>query len=196
MKAEELHKRCLERDEQAWSYAYNYVLSYLRRTNGPDGDMRDLAHDTIRYFLDGALDRVRKPAAFKKLLRMKAGALLIDYKRYQGIRPEEPLETRHEGNPSGQNPGAEDALTEPETRLFLEKAVKILRQALRAIDKECGRLLEGYFRARFLGTGVKALASEMARPENTVRVMIHRCHKKLLEQPGYRALVEEYRAGG
>ena len=196
MTSEELHRRCRERDAEAWTYAYNYVLAYLRKTIRSNKEIYDIAHDTILYFLEGGVDRVENPKAFEKLLRLKARGLFIDRRRYEKAHPGESLEREdEEGRSTGQNPDIEPVESDPESALFLEKATAILKTCLDAMCDECAELLKRYFRARFMGEKIKDLAMEMGKPASTLRVMIHRAYKKLLEQPAYRAILEEYRAG-
>lgn len=193
MKSGELYSRCKERDEAAWTYAYNYVLSFLRGIAGSRQDILDIAHDAILYFMAGGLRHVREPEAFKNLLRRKGLGLVIDRYRHERLHRHVPLGTEdEEGWPMRENPeiGREDA--DWDTGLFLERVMNILKESLRGIGKECSDLMGRYFLARFEGRKVKDLAEDMGRPASTLRVTIHRCYKRLIADPAYRSLLEDY----
>lgn len=195
MKAEELYNRCKRKEEEAWAYAYNYVFAFLKNTTGTYQDIEDITQDTILYYLGSGLHKLESPKAFKQWLRMKAKALFIDRYRRQTQHRHEQLEPEDEnGRPGAENPTIEPVQPKVEEALFLEKALAIINKSLKAISVECKNLLERYFFARFLGEKGEIIALELGMPASTVRVKIYRCHQKLLQQPEYLTLLEEYQA--
>ena len=197
VKPEILYQRCVDGDEMAWNYVYNYLLAYLRQTGTPESDAQDLAQETIRYCLDRGLKFIRKPKAFKKVLRMKARALFLDQYRARKNRKElgearlgemgldqfSDVTSASRGNPL-------------EIRIFLSQALGIVRRSLAALDGECRRVLDIYFRARFLGVKMKEAAKEMALSPSAFRTKAHRCGQRLMGQPEYANLLVEYRRLG
>lgn len=193
MKAEELYNRCKEKEEEAWAYAYNYVFTFLKKTTGTYQDIEDITQGTILYYLGSGLSKLESPKAFKQWLRLKAKALFIDRYRHRTKHSHEPLEPEDEnGQQQDENPTIEPAHPKVEEALFLEKTLVIIKKSLKAISVECKNLLERYFLARFLGEKGEEIALELGMPASTVRVKIYRCHQKLLQQPEYRGLIEEY----
>ena len=191
MTSEELHKLCCEKEGRGWTYAYNYVIWFLRDRHVSDQNIMDFTHDTILYFMEGGIQLIENPRAFKKWLRLKAWAFFIDSKRRE--RPREPLEVEDEdGKALGQNPAIQGIEPNHDRMLFLERSMKVINACLSTMCDECATLLKKYFRARFLGEKLRALAMDMESTESGLRTKIHRSHKKLKEQPAYRALLEEY----
>lgn len=192
MTSEELYRRCVDNDEQAWAYTYNYVNRFLKKTAAKDEEVEDITHDTLYYFLDGGLERIKNPLAFKQLLRLKARGVFIDRYRYRIARRHEPLYKNDEfDRPMGENPGITSVDSRVDEALFIEKALKVLKKTLESIGSECKTLIERYFRARFMGENVSEIAKELGKPENTVRVNIYRCHQKLTRQAAYRRLLDD-----
>jgi len=191
--SEELFKACLENDPQAWTFAYNYVIAYVKKKFPFLPESLDLAHDTILYFMEGGMEPIDHPRAFKKWLRLKAEGLFIDRKRFELSHPKEPLEIRNANEETFRlNPSIKPDQSTPDNILFLEKALKVVRMALNSLSQECRELLEKYFTSRYLGHKTKDLALEMGSGESALRTKIHRCHKKLMQHPAYREILEEY----
>ena len=194
MTSDELYSRCIQNDEEAWAYAYNYVCAFLKKTTGKYQDIEDLVHDTLHYFLDGGLEKLEKPHAFKKWLKMKSKGLFIDRYRYKTAHRHEPLEFEdNKSHSRKENPAIEPADPEVEDALFLKKAIPILQETLKAIGEECRNILERYFRGRFMGDKTKDMAEDLDLLGNTFRVKVHRCLKKLFRRPEYTALLEDYK---
>jgi len=193
MTSEELYRGCEANNEEAWTYAYNYVIRLLKRKLSNQQDLLDVAHSTVCYFMDSGLKKIRKPRAFKQWLRLKAMALFIDQYRFFKANPHEPFEIQAKNRQSSvENPKLHSVYTKVEETLFLEKVLSIMSEALRSTGKDCEDLLRRYFKARFLGETIDIIASELGTPASTIRVRIYRCHKKLISHPGYRALLEDY----
>jgi DNA-directed RNA polymerase specialized sigma24 family protein len=191
--SEELFKACLVNDPRAWTFAYSYVIAYVRKKFPFHPETLELAHDTILYFMDGGIEAIDRPRAFKMWLRLKAEGLYIDRRRFEASHPHEPIEIGNDGgNTSRPNPAIEPDRSTPDNAIFLEKALKVVRMALNSLSQECRELLEKYFRSRYLGHKTKDLALEMGSGENALRTKIHRCHKKLMQHPAYREILEEY----
>jgi len=194
MTSEKLYQLCLENDETAWTCAYNYVHGFLKQKGVPGKDMEDILHDTLVYFIDGGLKKIKHAGAFKKWLRLKAMAFLIDRHRFQAYRRHEPLETEsEEGRSIGENPAIPHVQPNADDVFFLKSALPVVSKALKAIGNECEILLKRYFKARFLGEKLKDVAREMGIQYNTFRTKVRRCHKKLMRQPEYIALLDDYR---
>ena len=58
----------MQNDEQAWTWAYNYVANYLKKAEKEIQDPEDIVQDTMRYFIEGGLQNINNPRAFKQLL--------------------------------------------------------------------------------------------------------------------------------
>lgn len=172
------------------------MIRYLKRKLGEDPELRDRVHETILYFLDGGLSRIREPKAFKFWLRAKAECQLIDRKRYAAAHPAEPFEMEDEkGRWVEQNPGIKAVQPNPDDTLFLHEALYALKVALQSLNSECRELLKKYIRLRFLGRKVKELAANLGLEESTLRTKIHRCYRRLLQHPTFRAVLEDYKDG-
>ena len=196
MTPEELLQRCSENDEHAWTYAYNYVLRYLTCMNVAEADREDIAQDALRYFLEGRLSTVRNPRMFMVLLRLKAKGIFLQRVNTSRRNPTAPLTLKSDRpNETRDNPDIPPVLPDAEERIWAESAARIVRHAIAKTGEKCSRLLHYYYEYKYIGKKIKTLASDLGLKYEQMRLDIHRCNQKLIQQPEYRKLLEEYRAG-
>jgi RNA polymerase sigma factor (sigma-70 family) len=193
MTSEELYRGCMENDQNAWHYAYNYVISALKQIDSIEQDFEDIAQDTLLYFLSGGINLIENPKAFKSWLRIKARAVVYDLWRKNRIRKHQSLEKTDEyGQVVGENPNLPHVDPYEESRIFACKVFEMLNRSLEAIGQKCEQLLKAYYRAKILGEEIGNLAKELGLVYENMRVQIYRCNQKLFKQPDYRKLLEEY----
>jgi RNA polymerase sigma factor (sigma-70 family) len=193
MTSEELFKGCRENGEEAWTYAYNYLISFLQKKFPSDPRIKDLAHDTVLYFMDRGVQEVQNPGAFMMLLRLKATGLFIDRWRLEKAHVFEPLEIEDNEGDVRANPSIPSYRFAPEDALSIKQAVLVLQKAIKTLSQKCRETLRRYFSARVKGQKVKELAQEMGLEYNALRTEIHRCHEKLKQNQAYREILDQWR---
>jgi len=192
MTSDELFKSCRENREEAWTYVYNYLISFLQKKFPSNPNIKDLAHDAVLYFMDRGVQDVKNPGAFKKLLRLKATGLFIDIWRLEKAHPLEPLEIEDNEGDVRPNPSIQSERFTQEHALYIKQALLVVRKAIRTLGEKCRETLRRYFSARVNGQKVKELAREMGLEYSALRTEIHRCHEKLKQNPAYREIVDQW----
>lgn len=195
MTSEELLQECRAMHEAGWAHAAAYVRRHLARAFPGHRSCDDIAQQTLLYFLDGGLERVERPQAFMRLLRLKARALMLDHIRSERLRRTESLEIRTDGDTgSRDNPGLPVRTPEAETRLFLGDVLRLLASAPFPLDRACAVLLRRFFELKAEGrSAARVIAAERGIERfNTVSVQVTRCYKKLLAVPAFVDLMEAF----
>jgi len=190
MTSEELLKGCRNNDQEAWTYAYNYLIRFIQKKYPSHPRIKDLAHDTLLYFIEKGVHEVKNPGAFMKLLRLKAAGLFIDGWRLEFGRLPEPLEIQDNEGDTRPNPSIPHSCFDPEKALLFKETVSLLRKALLTMGQKCREVLRRYFSARLREMKVKDLAKDMGVEYSALRTEIHRCHDKLRQNDAYREMLE------
>lgn len=196
MTPEELLQKCLDHDEYGWTCAYNHVMRYLSYLQVAGPEKEDIAQDTIKYFLEGRLQRINNPRMFMQLLRMKAKGIFLQRVLSERKHPAEPLTLcgMDETVEMKENPDIPPVHPDMETRLWLQKAAGIINTAIAKTGNKCGKLLQFYYEYRYTGKKIKTLACDLGEDYDKLRLDIFRCCKKLFQQPEYRKLLEEHQS--
>lgn len=189
MTSEELWRLCKRNDPEAWTYAYNYVIQFLRIKKIPEFQLMDVAHDTISYFMRKGEQAVSEGGAFKYLLRTKAWSLVIDnWRKNKWLVPtivgdEVDGESRH-----GRIIPDHSRIMEG---IFVQDALRVVDECLNVMGEQCRVILKRYFQAKALGEKLEKVAKELGHKVGWLRTNVHRCHKKLTKMPAYQALLKE-----
>lgn len=198
MKSRTLLKRCRNNDKEAWAYAYNYIISYLRSKSIEALNLEDIAQDTLVYYINRGIDetQIRNKNAFKKLLRLKANGIAIQHTRSRIRKNETPLVfPPGPDEPDIENPGLEPCDPDTMDKLFFQQVLLILETTLKLLNEDCQKLLTRYFKGLALGELAKDMAREAGIKPNTFSTKVRRCHQALAAIPEYQLLLSEYRAG-
>ncbi|MFQ5895742.1 MAG: RNA polymerase sigma factor [Nitrospinota bacterium] len=192
MEAKELYRRCREREEAAWGYVYRYALQVARSGAaslegiGPE----DVAQEVVLSLMEGGLDSVQEPAAFKGFIRQATAHRVIDYHRAARRRSTLPLDPPAEG---GDEPSAAPQLASqgpsPEEALMVRDRLVLCKEIIRSLDARCREVLPPYFQLRALGLKIREIAQRLNRPEGTLSSLVHRCLMKLRRHPRAKELL-------
>jgi DNA-directed RNA polymerase specialized sigma24 family protein len=198
MDSRTLLKRCRNNEKQAWAYAYNYIISYLRSKSIQAVNIEDIAQDTLVYYINRGIDetQIRNENAFKKLLRLKANGIAIQHTRSRIRKNEAPLV--FPVGPDGTdivNPDVEPWYPDTMDKLFFQQIILALETTLKLINEDCQKLLIRYFKGLSLGELAKDMARESGLKPNTFSTKIRRCHQALASIPEYQSLLSEFSAG-
>ncbi len=191
--AEKMHAGCKAGEAKAWEAAYNYILAFLRNSQTPVNDLKDIAHQTFEYFLAGGVDKVKEGRAYKMWLRLKARSNRTDM-CYRGARIlEDPIEMPdREGDGFHENPNLSKQAYNPDMPLFVKDVLKVIRTELKAIGERCEKFLKRYYQAKFLGEKQADVARELGESHANFRGVVHRCKQNLLERSAYKEIFEQY----
>ena len=193
MNSEDLFTGCKNRDQAAWTYAYNYVFFYLKGKKAAGKDIEDIAQNTVLYFINGGLTTVQNEIAFKYLLRKKAGQWYIDFFRRAYHKNEYALEIQ--AKDSGQtfiNPGAPISDINIESDLFSSQTLVLLDELMNRLDKLCIDTLKKYFKGKAEGWKVKDIAKKEDVKPNTFSARVNRCFNTFKAFPKYKNLLKVY----
>jgi DNA-directed RNA polymerase specialized sigma24 family protein len=194
MNSEDLFTGCKNRDQAAWTYAYNYVVFYLKGKQTAGKDIEDIAQNTILYFINGGLGIVQNGIAFKCLLRKKAGQCYIDFFRKAYHKNETAMEIQ--AKDSGQtfiNPGVQHSDIDIESDLFKSQTLVLLDELVNTLDKLCMNTLKKYFKGKAEGWKIKEIAKKEKLNPNTFSARVNRCFNTFKAFPKYQNLLKVYK---
>lgn len=192
MEAKELYRRCCEGEEAAWGYVYNYALQ-VARSGAPNLEgvgPEDVAQEVVMSLVDGGLESVQEPAAFKSFIRRATAHRVIDFHRAAHRRAALSLDAHPpEGDDASRPAELPDRGPSPEEALILRKHLEVCREIMRSLDARCREVLPAYFRLRALGLKIREIAQQLNRPEGTLSSLVHRCLMKLRRHPRAKELL-------
>jgi RNA polymerase sigma factor (sigma-70 family) len=187
---EELYQMCLQGNEGAWRYVFNYVLAVAR---SPKWRLRDTPEDLAQGIVCRLLeriDRVREPKAFRGFIRQVAVHFVLDHVR--GLRPGlESLDARDPGDdrrevpePVSENPGPEDLV-------LGSSLLQTLQRAVERLAPRCRKAVSAYMDYKAgVYASYKALAKALGKSIGTLSAQIKRCLDELRRVDGIRQWLE------
>ncbi len=185
MDAEDLYKRCLHMDDEAWGYVYAYVLHISRWPRwGLRESPEDMAQSIVLFLIERGIHEVRQPEAFLSFVKIVAKRKILDSFKKKKIAVKEfnpemdPTHKKASGtNPSPIDPANPDDAISPEF-------IKIVTRALAHLPEYCRQVVPFYFKYKLgIIETFNELAETLGSPPGTVSAQITRCLRKLAEDP-------------
>ncbi len=184
MDNQELYRRCMANDEQAWEIVYNYVL---RIAHWPHWDLResprDMAQSIVLFLIEKGIHEVRQPEAFRGFIRMVSQRKILDSFKKKRINTTEYNTDKSYADEISMDYHfcrAESGSSEK----ISPDLIRIISRALKDLPENCQRVLPRYFQYKLgIIESFKELAGILECPAGTVSAQITRCMRRLVKTP-------------
>lgn len=206
MKSEDLYHGCMNNDRDAWTYAYNFVVKYLKNKQAMPEEIQDAAQASLLYLINGGLTRIRNPEAFKSYLLRTAWTKYLGFVQNTYTDRRQFVEDlKPGGNKAGKsdNMGLEnkDPFTpkalryqdhDPVSRIETARLLALAQDLIDKMGQKCKAVLNTYFQAKVDGTPIKEVAPIFKITPNTFTKQVSRCMKDLMKKSGYQTLLKRF----
>lgn len=181
---EELFERCLQGDEKAWEWVYNYVLSIAC---WPRWNIRaraeDIAQTIVLFLLEEGLAKVEKPSSFKSFIKRVAISKILDsykQKEYKHEISGIEIEADDSSRINSTAPNSQEHLN-PKNVVLSKDLIHILNKELMQLPLYCQKVLPHYFYMKLgLIESYKELAEKLGDSIGVISSRVSRCLKKLM----------------
>jgi len=185
MDSEELYTACETGKRKGWEEASNYIFRYLswKQFNLSKEAKEDLTQQTLFYALIKIRERdIREPKAFKRLLRGKAGWLVIDYYRKHKDTIELPGPGQNDNDTyGGHEPPSR--LPDPELMYFRKQVTMIFSRVIKSMRERCKKYYSILFSSDSISKDLEEVAKNQNRPLSTVKTEYYRCRNAFFNHP-------------
>lgn len=186
---EDTYGMCIEGDEGAWQYMYNYILAICKwKKWSLKDEPAELAQEITLFLIDKAIKKVKKKNKFRNFVTIMTVNKIKD--SFRSWKPELSLEA-----PVRSKKGEEFVSEYPdckplysETLMSLE-VVSIIDAAVKKLSSACQRVVAEYLNFK-LGhyKDYKELSRVLKMPVPTISSSVRRCLNKLVEFKEIKAL--------
>jgi len=188
---EDLYEMCIQGNDMAWHYLYNYVRKIIR-SKGLRllEDPEDMAQNIICHLLSGAIDKVKEKQAFRSFVKTVAVNKVLDsFKKKQvstfSYDAEDAFTEQIFFEDGTNNPGAEE-------RMISNSTAKIIHNALKTLSDKCEMILSGYIEYKMgIIENYKVLAQNFGETIGTISSRINRCLEKLKNQADIKKILDQ-----
>jgi len=190
---EDLYGMCMNGDEGAWQYMYNFILTICRwdKWNLRD-EPEDLAQEITTYLIEKALIKVANKNKFKNFVKvMTINKIKDSFKVPQMQSIDKPVR-----NKRGEEfiPEYADPRPLQDSFIFNIEVASIIDTAIRKLSKDCQKIIIEYLKFK---TGsyknYRELSKVLRMPVPTISSSVRRCLNKLVEVKEVRSLRETWR---
>lgn len=180
---EDLFGMCIEGDEGAWQYTYNYILTICKwKKWNLRAEPEDLAQKITLHLIEKAIKKVKEKTKFRNFVKVMTINKIKDSFKLSSIQ-EEPFDKLIKGRN-----GEEYTLDFPDPRPLHEKAlidleiVSIIDAAILKLPRPCQKVLKEYLNFK-MGhyKDYKELSKVLKMHIPTISSKVRRCLDKLLE---------------
>lgn len=178
---EDLYGMCIQGDEGAWQYMYNYILTICRWKKWDlKDDPEELAQDITMHFIEKALGKVKEKNKFRNFVKiMTINKIKDSFKSISMQSIDEPLKSK-----KGEEfiPEHSDPRPLHDTTLMNFEIVSIIDSAIKKLAKECRKVVNEYLKFKMgLYEDYKELSRILKMPVPTISSRVTRCLEKLVE---------------
>ncbi|MCD4677400.1 MAG: RNA polymerase sigma factor [Desulfobacula sp.] len=188
---EDLYEMCIQGNDTAWHYLYNYVLKIIRSKGWRlRDDPEDMAQNIICHLLSGAIDKVNKKKSFRSFVKTVAVHKVLDsFKKKQvstfSYDAEDAFTEQIFFEDGANMPGAEEKIISNSTE-------KIIHNALKTLSDKCKIVLSRYIEYKMgIIENYKALAKIFGETIGTISSRINRCLEKLKNQADIKKILDQ-----
>lgn len=186
---EDLYSMCIEGDEGAWQYMYNYILAICRwgKWNLKD-DPDDLAQDITMHFIEKAIKKVKESNKFRGFVKVTTINKVKD--SFKSPRPEVSLDAPRK-NKKGEDfiPEFTDHAPLHDSILTGLQTVHTIDAAVNKLSEICRKVVSEYLNFKLgLYKDYKELSKVLKMPVPTISSRVTRCLANLVEIKEIKAL--------
>jgi len=187
LKSHQLYYLCKAGDLKGWEEASCYIYEILswKKWQLEWNDKDDLMQDTLIYIAN-YLPRVKKPKAFKALIRQKVKWLIIDFKRIQKKERGVTVPLPPPGGGDNENypgPVIPSPIPGPEDEYFWKQVAKIYKKVISSLEEHCEKLLQVFFNSNSIEKDLEIIAIEQGVLLNTIKSRYYRCRNDFIKNP-------------
>jgi RNA polymerase sigma factor (sigma-70 family) len=176
----DLYEMCIQGDEDAWQYVYNFILTICKwgKWNLND-EPSEFAQQITLHLIEKGIKRVREKMKFRNLIKVMAINKIKDsFKRTIISSIEEPAK-----NKKGEEflPEYADPQTTHDISIMNIQMVVVVREAITKLSQDCQRVVNEYLNYK-MGEykDYKELSRVLGMPVPTISSLVRRCIDKLL----------------
>jgi len=193
MNSENLFQGCMNKDKDAWTYAFNFVCKFLKNKQTPHSDIQDIAQTTLLYFINRGLSCVEKPDRFKYLLLRNAWHNRINYYRRAFIHREMSWEIqKKDSDETYTHPAVRTTEPHLEKKLDTMHLLTLAHDLINSMKEKCRTVLKAYLKGKAADVPIQDIAASLETPPNTFSQQVSRCFRDLIKKPGYPALLKRF----
>jgi len=179
----ELYQICIEGDEDAWQYLYNYILTICGWKKWELNEPEELAQEIALHLIDGSIKKVKEKARFRNFIKvMTINKIKDHFRRENRFRPE-PLE----GNVRNWK-GEVFTLEHPDPKpsayhpLIVLEEMSIVNEAIKKLPGACQKVVTEYLNFKIgIYKDYRELSKILKMPVPTISSRVSRCLEKLLQ---------------
>lgn len=178
---EDLYGMCIQGDEDAWRYVYNYILTICKWKKWDlRNDAEEIAQDIITHFIEKAIKKVREKTKFRNFVKVIAINKIKD--SFKGMKSDDSLEAPQK-NKQGEEfvPEYRDRAPLRDNVLVGLETVFIIDLAVKKLSETCQKVVTEYFNFKLgLYKDYKELSKVLKMPVPTISSSVRRCLNKLM----------------
>jgi RNA polymerase sigma factor (sigma-70 family) len=189
----DLYEMCMNGDEGAWQYMYNFILTICKwgKWNLRD-EPEDLAQEITTYLIEKAFKKVSNKHKFKNFVKiMTINKIKDSFKIPKMQSIDKPIRNKRgeEFTPEYADPGPlQDSF------IFNLQVVSIIDTAVRKLSQDCQKIITEYLKFK---TGsykdYKELSKVLRMSVPTISSSVRRCLNKLVEVKEVKSLKQTWR---
>jgi RNA polymerase sigma factor (sigma-70 family) len=177
---EDLYQMCIQGDEDAWQYVYNYILTICKwgKWNLND-EPEEFAQQITLHLIEKGIKKLREKMKFKNFIKvMTINKIKDSFKSTIMPSIEEPVK-----NKKGEEflPEHTDTHKTHDISIMNIQLVVVVREAITKLSQECQRIVNEYLNYK-MGEykDYKELSRVLGMPVPTISSLVRRCLDKLL----------------
>lgn len=183
VKDEDLYGMCLIRDEDAWQYVYNCILTICKWRKWKLRDQpEEICQSILVHLFDKAFKKIKEKDKFRVFVKVTAINKIKDSFKSLELR-HEPLEKKVR-NPKGEDftPEYPDDKPSQETLIFRCQVASIIDSAIEKLPSLCRKIVKEYLNFKIgLYKSYAELSGILKMPIPTISSKVSRCLPILVE---------------
>lgn len=186
---EDIYGMCIQGDEDAWRYVYNFILAICKWNKWDlKDDPEEMAQDISMHLIEKAIRKVKEKTKFRSFVKVTTINKIKD--SFKGMKADRSLQAPLK-NSKGEDfvPEYQDPAPLHDNVLAGLETVSIIESAVKKLSEACQRVITEYFNFKLgIYKDYKELSRVLKMPIPTISSSVRRCLNKLIELREIKAL--------
>jgi RNA polymerase sigma factor (sigma-70 family) len=178
----DLYGMCIQGDEGAWRYMYNYILTICRWSKWDlHEEPEEMAQGITLHLIEKAIGKVKEKNKFRNFVKTVSINKIKD--SFKTFRPEASLDDTRR-NKKGEEfiPEHMDPKPLHDISLMNLEIVSVIESAIKQLSHDCQKVVNEYLNYKMgLHKDYKELSNVLKMPVPTVSAKVRRCLDKLIK---------------